>query len=469
MKRIISAILIIVLVISQTACLRTINNSSAEGEVIIPTPNEKAAELTILFDSEGELNLWSDNKAYSNYKIEFEKAYGVKVNLEALSPYNDFAPDFYMKRAEEYDEKLMTKLYLQNGPELIYKRFFIPMESPLIGKTVVNVTDKIKNLDNIYKAFLSDNMYYVPVSMVIPALEMPQKTAVNLGIKEPVISWNKKDYIETRKQWAAASKPLLTFAELSDIIAGYMDGITLFDGNQVKINTPEMKACISEIRKEILSDNYKLHNDYTYKNYYNMIFDNSSQEFKESLLQMRKNENNQECFNKASSRNALNTRFTSDSLNVGNNVTLEPFALAGINTLFNAFMINKKGKNLNLAYEFLNGILSKKTQLDIYQANRMNTYEAFYPVSKEIETEIETLEAKEELNPIAIKLKKEVLSKIKEEKIQVAAFKNEKEKQIFSSWYGDIMQFIFAEKPYSDEELSAALKVLEDNYIIYLK
>jgi hypothetical protein len=99
----------------------------------------------------------------------------------------------------------------------------------------------------------------------------------------------------------------------------------------------------------------------------------------------------------------------------------------------------------------------------------MSAYEVFYPVSKEIETEIETLEAKESLNPIAIKLKEEALNRIKEEKVQIAAFKNEKEKQIFSSWYGDMMKFIFAEKPYSDEELSVALKVLEDNYSIYLK
>lgn len=131
-------------------------------------------------------------------------------------------------------------------------------------------------------------------------------------------------------------------------------------------------------------------------------------------------------------------------------------------------MVNKNGKNLNLAYAFINGILSNTTQMDIYQSNRINVYQAFYPVSKEIETDIKTLEPKENLNPAAIKLKEDVLSEIKNEKVQRTSFKNEKEERIFSSWYGDMLQFIFTDKPYTDAELSKALQILEDKYTILL-
>lgn len=467
MKRIISRILIILLIILPTACTSTTNKKNTSGDVINPAPTGEKQELTILFDAIGEINLWNENIAYTNYKSDFEKAYGVKVKLEALSPYTDFTPDFYMKRTSEYNEKLAAKLYLKNGPELIYKRFFFPQESPSIKKAIVNVKGKIKNLEKIYDAFLVNDLYYIPISVTVPCLELQKKVLIDLGIKKTIINWNKANYIKVRKQWAV-TKPLFTFSELTDIISSYMDNITLFDGNQVRINTPEMKACISAIRKEIWSGNYKLDKNYTYKNYYNMIFDDTSDEFKKGMIQMQSMEYNEKCLFTPNSENALNTKFTSDRFNYGNMLTLQPFTIGKIDKLYSAFMVNKNGKNLELAYAFINGLLSKKTQLAIFMASRISESQSFYPVSKEIEGDIKTLESKEKLSPKAITLKESVLNQIKNERVLKPYFKNEKEERIYSSWYGDILQFIFADTPYTDAELTKALQILEDKYTVLL-
>lgn len=467
MKKVLTWFLVIVLSVSLAACTSAMNRNRTAGEVVSPAPDGVQPEITILFTSKTDLEEWNGNFTYYKYKMDFEKAYGVKVNYEVLPPETSEASEFFTHRTFPYRERLAARLEQKNGPELIYKDSFVPMESPSIQKAVVNLRGKIANLDHIYDGLLGNEAYYIPISMLKVALVTNQSVFKDVGIKEPGAAWNVKDYIKARKLWAAKSERFFTIQEFGDIVSSHIYDLNLFEENKAKINTPEVKERINAIRDEILSGKYKLDSTYTYENYNNMFFEESSEEFNQVMELIMSDQYQNDCFLRYASGNPLNPKLTGKLLAEGNVVSAPPYPAMRLDIMFNAFMVNKNGENLDLAYAFVDGLLSRKIQMEIYNANNSEN-DFFYPVSKEIEAEIKMLESQEKLDPKAIALKDYVLGNIKNGKFQLYSYKNEKEESLYFMWYSDMLKFIFTDKPYADMRLSNALQALEDKYNMIL-
>jgi ABC-type glycerol-3-phosphate transport system substrate-binding protein len=130
------------------------------------------------------------------------------------------------------------------------------------------------------------------------------------------------------------------------------------------------------------------------------------------------------------------------------------------------FLVNRNGKELELAYEFINGILSNEVQLRLLD-NPTGVF-CYYPVSKAVEGDIGNMEKKKQLNEGAIELREYALNKVKSGEFSMDFYINEKERDMFASVLKDISEYIFADKAYTDEELSRELQVLEDKYNIWL-
>jgi ABC-type glycerol-3-phosphate transport system substrate-binding protein len=127
--------------------------------------------------------------------------------------------------------------------------------------------------------------------------------------------------------------------------------------------------------------------------------------------------------------------------------------------------VNHNGKNIDLALEFVNGLLSSKVQMDMFNMERAY----YYPVNSEIEGDIKKIEAQSGPEKSAVDLKDYALSQIKTpESGAYNPSADAVQDKIFKMIRKELFKLIFSSTPYSDEEIKKVLKELESKCNIYL-
>lgn len=459
-KRVTSLILTFILIFSVTACSK-VKDAGGEG-VILPVPKDGKAELTILISSKDYSDLSANGWLYK-YIIKFKQDFGVDVKFEQI-----MTSDGIWSEDEEdaYLEKLFVKLTTKDGPELIYNRY-VNMRQLIEQQALIDLRSKVPNLDKVYEGLISDRVYYVPLGVEYLGLLINRAILAELGVGEPVMNWASDDYYAIRNKWVLSNKQLFNNYEYYWAFDQFINLESLYntEGNKVVLNTPEVRQKIADLRKYVFGGSFQLIAGYRYENYYNMLFEPDSEESKKD----------HEAWIDRDLSNNLDNGVTGNLLRASDvqqwvkeyAVIKHPrYASKSVDLGSYGFLVSKNGKHLDLAYEFINGLLSNEVQMEVFEGK--NNYFLEYPVNKEIEADILKLEAEDGLDPRALQVKSFVLQELKDGKCELSSTANNDIYRLNSMLYKDITKLILADNPYSDEQLQAELKRMEDKYNIYL-
>lgn len=468
-NKLISLLLTVVLMVSLTACSQKTQRNTASNNVISPSINGEQPEINILYYA-GD-TFFSENNDFMSYIRKFENQYGVEVSLKAIGDGNGSENDM-----ENFQKKINTYLHEKKGPELILgSDSQRDMVQRLIKQSaVINLRDNIQNIKKIYDTLLNQEVYYVPIGIENIGQSFNNKVLEELGIKELGTEWSPKDYFELREKWLKHTPRYFTTGEFTYITERYLWQCELYDGQNKKatINTLEVKSAIKSIRDEIYGS-YKLNNNYKYENYYNMLYEPTSEEaLSEKELLSSTDYKQQNLLARASSNTSSRLYARQIKYTLDSGLVLKP-NYKDVDTDLNSFgfLVNKNGNNLELAYEFINGLLADEMQMEMWQPS--NIYQ-FYPVNKEIEEKIIKAEVEENADQKAIAIKEATLNRIKQGHAYLYVLRNMdigitiEKYQLYERLKKQMMKFIFADIPYSDEELSRELKELEAEYTIWL-
>lgn len=470
LKRNVMFILIFVISISLIACSNTLSkdieaNRKAD-EIVSPEPEKEQSEITIVIETKDYINFFKRGDFLSDYKNTFEDEFEVKVNLEKISIEKDYQIQNYASMTKEVNRRIESKLSSSNGPELIFYNY-VPYDALINQKAFIDIKDKIPNIEKIYEKLLEDEMYNIPIGIMYESIVLNKKILDELRIDTPSFDWTKEDYLEIREKWLKKNNIKFfgyEYVNMLDVELSKMD-ILNKDNRDIKLNTPEMKRCIRDVRDKIFSGRYILNNSYNYENYHNMLFESQSEEYEKETELASAILDNYEYLKVASYGNALNTLTINNINKYRFGAALPQFEDEVPHLESFGFLINKNGKNIELAIEFLNGLLSNDIQMKLYK-DGFNYYPEYYPVNREIEKEIRNFEAEQDLDEKAIALKEHVLDEIKSKEIQ---FTKQKDCILENKLFTDLSKFIFADKSYNDEELSKELERLEEKYKDLLK
>ena len=458
-RRSISFLLIVVLIVSLTACAGDKREASEKGDIISPIPQEGTAELTILMNAIEYEAVRTD--FFTDYIDKFQKDFGVKINFERIG--TDANGLITPNEQDDYIKKLAPKLSVKDGPELIFTQY-MSMDALIKQQAVMDLRGKIANLNKVYDKLLGDRAYYIPIGIVYYSQKIKKDALVELGIKEPALNWSARDYYDIRDKYISKNKILFNGYEYYRVFKQFIDINSLYKAGDKKvvINTPQVIQKINDIRSYLFGGKYQLPEGYKYENYYNMIFEDKSEEFEKSFSYYEINNDNGHI-----DGGIWANLFRAKSMDTNNNrygaMMYPQFSDREIIMDSYGFLVNKNGKNLDLAYEFIKGLLNDEVQMSMFKTEGM-----FYPVNKEIEAAILKLEADEELDPKVVQVKEYALQELADGRCKLWITLDHSFYKISTMLDKDLAKFILADTPYDDVELNVELQKLEDKYNIWL-
>jgi len=450
-----------------TAC--SINGNKHAGTIVKPSLEGSKPVITILV-SNGDEGLLKTT-VMKSYISKFEQDYGVEVELQSIGSSHSV---YYIgnqllvnEAVDEYKKELSVKLHQKDGAELIFYSV-IPLNSLIRQGVAENVRDKISNLDKLHPGLVNEEVYYVPFEIFHMPIVLNIDALEAMQIDKPSLAWTKQDYLAIRDKWLQQTKQQFTSKDFLDITAKHLIDLEIFneDKSKVKINSADMYNAINSIKEEIYNGSYILPQSYEYKNYYNMLFEKQLAEYNKDRSLLASKEYSINNFRNSEQESDINALRAGDSnyMFQEDNVVL-PNVLENKKYLFSdGFMINKNGKNKELAYEFVNGILDNEVQLELF----MDSMFSYYPVNNEIEKDISVIEKNSKYVAEAIELKKYMLNEIEKGNATLSIARDDREYEIFWMLVKDLTKYIFTDNAYTELELKQELQKLEDKYNIWL-
>ncbi|WP_066499132.1 extracellular solute-binding protein [Abyssisolibacter fermentans] len=427
-------------------------------------------EITILIKDNDLSKMEMEYRKIYGYTDRFELETGVKVKFDIISGCNE----------EDYENKINTKLYLNEGPTLIFVSDDSEYQKYIERGIALDTQGKIPNISKIYDSLLTDGHYFIPVSMIHYPVVLNRRVIDKLKIDEPKINWTRKDYLRIRDKWLNLEPEYFCEYDYNELIISMINDLDILDESNKKVDLNNSKVInyINNRRDEIFSGKYIINKYYTYNDFYNMIFEHESLQYKDAIGLKLKNAD------KSIKKlwvftNGLSSLLVSKEIITGD--VFLPNIIRGDDNLLKicGFIVNRNGKNVELGMEFINGLLSDKIQLEMFKSNRS------YPVNKDIEEEIDKIEkeinekaAKEkkegikhyvrkDVNEKAIALRKYIISQVKSGNYK-RCNNNKTAIKIKNMIYKDFAKFIFADEAYTDDELSRELQKLENEYNMWL-
>lgn len=439
MRRYLILALNILLVTSIMGCsLSSSSVSDTEKEILI---------ITAVKD------IYGSYPTITSYIKKFEAEKGVKVNVENIE-YGNY---------DDYIQKLNIKLYMKEGPELILFPQGGDYGKYIDAGIALNIKGKVTNYDKIYDS-LKYKDSFVPVYMYYSATALNKSALDELGVKEPNINWTLEEYSKIKEQWIKHKEQVnFNYIEYRDIIERPLNDLKIIDRKKktIHLNNSKIKDLINHARGIIFSGNYILKDQYTYMDYYNVFFDYNTDEYFKTMESDFWIDNT-----------LLERRFkvyglksyAMDEYAERENVLILPTLDTDSVLSVSGFIINKNSRNIELAIDFLNGLLCDEIQLSMFNSSTQSGY----PVNKDIEEKIEKMEIDNDIGEDAVLLRKFILEKIKNGEYKPY---RQIDSELFDfrlMLHKDLIEFIFSEKPYSDKELGQELQRLEYKYIMWL-
>lgn len=470
-KKLIAIAVALTMNISLVSCSKI--NSTGEEGVVLPAPKDGKAELTIILSSRDYSEL-SSNGWLAQYIASFKRDFGVDVKFEQIKTSEDYVSQ---EENDEYLKKLFVKLTAKDGPDLIFNQYM--NIKPLIEQQgAADLRGKVANIEKVYDSLLSDKVYYVPLGMDYGGILINRDVLAELGVDDPLMNWTPEDFYAVREKWVKNNKLSIDYYQYGRAFDKFIDVESLYKAEEKKVvlNTPEVIQKIKDFISYIFGGSLQLVPGFKYENYYNMFYEPKSEEYKKNF-DAYKNRDTMNDLDPGQIHNLLRAKDVQER--IGRYAIIkEPFYMhrldakgtsKGVDIWSLGFLVNKNSKNPDLAYEFINGLLSNEVQLSMMEHE--NKYFEFYPVNKEIEADILKLEAEEGYDPRAYQVKAFALQELKDGKCILEATEKGEISDLYKlegMIYKDLTKLIMADNPYSDEQLQVELKKMEDKYNIYL-
>lgn len=428
-----------------------------KGRVLISNEtlrSESNQEITIIFP---DFQSGTDFPATQNYYYEFlkniteeyEKEKGIKVNIKRLS--GEYYNDYIKMRHSELD--------LEEGPELVFIDVWDSCVDLIKSGKVANINGRIENIYKLNSGLRDD--YFVPVSIYNGNLTLNKEKIKSLGLVMPNYDWSRNDYLKIRDKWLENEEIRFNQDEYWNLIKTTWDDVNIVNDetDKIDLNNQIIKDYVKRIREDIHSK-YILYDNYTCENYSNMFSDFRSDEFREGIEVFKEELEKHFVMTPYEYRKNLLNPLDSNSIIIDESVEVLPDVVEYGKVHAWGFLVNKNGRNNELAIEFLNKLLSDEIQLEMYILGSNSSGMA--PVSKDIEDEIERINVDNDISNKAIDTRKFILNEIEKENyklVNVYADENEFKKIKFVK---GIIKIIFADKPCTDEKIGELLLELEE-------
>lgn len=457
MKKASAIIIVASLLVGLTACSNVTETDL--NKVVSPSKTGDKIELTILTNSSEYMNIKAE-PVLINYIKDFEQKMGVKINFDITDAYGKMLDQ---KESDEYMKKLAAKLYTNRGPDIIFTEYFF-FDNIIKQNVAEEVSSKIPNLVKIYGGLLDDKIYYVPIGMKYYCYGLNSKILNELNIQDPSFNWTQNDFFEIWDKWVSSTHIPFNAAEYFPVYNRYIVNRLDFkvDNNKLSINIQDTIQGIKQARQQILNGSYKLNEAYKYENYYNMIFEENSDEALAS--QQHQNESRESYIFSSYFGNAFRVSEIAKKSIARSAISLPEFSDKRAYIYTMGFIVNKNSKNQELAYEFINGLLNDENQMSLFNEGDYH----YYPVNKDIEDEIRKIESKEIKDSNAIELKKYILQQLENGICDTETDIDHRVQDMENMLYKDLSKYILADNEYSSEELEKELISIVEKYNIWL-
>ena len=459
-KKIILIISMIIILIITTQCTTTRETENSKSD------EDKTKEITIMIWKAEYNQIEQMYGVLEVYKDKFESETGNKIVFDVI----------HTNTYDDYIKKMNVKLYLKDGPTLIFFGELGSYKKYVDGGIALNVDNKILNLSKVYNN-LKYKGGFIPIGMNHYTLKFNKEKLDDLGVKEPNVNWTRDDYENIMKKWRAKEPRVFNMHEYEKVVLLPLRNISILDSENgnIDLNNSRMIQFINDARSKLYSGDYIPNSNYTYKDYSDIFQEIYSPRYMEMVGEERQHrKRKQEDLENSFRTNGLKSILTSRIMD--NKHEIRSYTLSSPEVILPnvinpedklktwGFIVNKNGRNTDIGMEFLNGLLSDKTQLIMFNGTDVGAY----PVNKEIEDEIERIEKQRNMNQQAVILRKYILKKIENGEYEPYGHQDDKERELRKILHKDISKFIIAEEPYTDEEISRELEKLESRYNIWL-
>lgn len=393
------------------------------------------------------------------YRRLYEAETGVQVNLERIMASN----------RERYLLKRNTRLYVSNGPTLIMISYNEYARDLVEAGVAQKISGKIPNQQSLYKGLIDE--YFVPVKMHGKTVSLNREFLEKHGLPEPGLNWTLKEHDELWDLWSEREEVFFNRNLFHAIVERKMRGMAFIDENtrKVNLNTQEVRELIQEIHQEVFSGKYILETDYTFENYYNMFHIMNSEESLDSWEKFIRNSRHNFIMNTVghhynglhSQRSNQVVKYIPTSLLLPD-VRQDPYHFIG-------FLVNRNGENIDLGFDFINYLLSDTIQIDLFEQEAEMENSTNAPVIRTIEDDIEAFELRRDILKEAVTLRKAMTERLKHEDLSSLFYGPDlKELRVRQRLITELINIIFADVPYTEDELSHRLRKMEDELTLYL-
>lgn len=401
-----------------------------------PGVKERQAFIESLAEDEMVVAVWE--QAYQQYVAgtETKAAYDL-MNYEGVSiRYLQVKAE----TPEEYYELVNELLYQNESVDLIHLPFGNPYQAYVDNGIAMDLTEVIPEIATIYPNL--QNPYYIPATIWVFPTVLDRIALENLGIEEEIETLDREGYMAIREAWLESTPRYYTRRRYQEEIADFHTRFSVFDleNRQVSLVKEEVVTYVQDLRNEIHSDKY---------------------------LGIQEEEQDDFIVWEAERINGLNTerlgwRSTHDPADL---IFLPPVFEPDQALLTDGYVVNRFGKNKDIAIRFLRKFLEDEYQISIY-----NDSYSFYPVSQQVEEQIYELDEFIYRNEKRKVLQKQIIGNIKQSLYASPSNQSFEYWLMMQGLYERLDELVYDEDRYTREDLEAELKALEERlYLIMIE
>jgi len=200
-KKIILIISMIIILIITTQCTTTRETENSKSD------EDKTKEITIMIWKAEYNQIEQMYGVLEVYKDKFESETGNKIVFDVI----------HTNTYDDYIKKMNVKLYLKDGPTLIFFGELGSYKKYVDGGIALNVDNKILNLSKVYNN-LKYKGGFIPIGMNHYTLKFNKEKLDDLGVKEPNVNWTRDDYENIMKKWRAKEPRVFNMHEYEKVV-----------------------------------------------------------------------------------------------------------------------------------------------------------------------------------------------------------------------------------------------------------
>jgi hypothetical protein len=419
----ISFLLLVSLLMLLSAC--TVDSEDANRQAFIESLSEDEMVIAV----------WE--QAYQQYVagVETKAAYDL-MNFEGVSIRYLTVP---ADGPEAYMEKVNELLYQNESIDMIHLPFGNPYQAYVDNGIAMDLSQAVPEIERIFP--MLQNAYYVPATIwVFPTvLNRIELDKIGLGHIE---SLDREAFMAIREAYLTSTPRYYTKRRYQEEISDFHTRFQVFDldKREVSLATDEVIDYVESLRKDIQSDRYL------------GLIEATESDF---------------VISDAERVNGLNTQHLGwlSAYDISDLMFFPPVFEPDQALLTDGYIVNRFGKNKEIAIRFLRRYLEDEYQVAIYE----DSY-TFYPVSCKVTEKIHGLDKFTLRHDQLKNLQMQIIQNMELGIYESPSNKPHAYWLMMQGLYDRLEELVYDEDYYSREDLAVELKALEERlYLIMIE